>query len=95
MENKLRDDPQVKPPSPWSKEGQPVPDDYLIVAATVVLGRHAGKLTNRRADDTTRQIIARDWVAQLRRCGYRITFGPETPDHGRIASPTTEGGEDA
>lgn len=95
----MPDDPQAKPPSPWSKEGQPVPDDHLIIAATVVLAKHAGKLTSRRADDTMRQIIARDFVAQLRRCGYQITFGPEAPGHSTPGGPAdmtmTETGGDA
>lgn len=81
----MRDDPHAKSSSPWSKEGQPVPDEHLIIGATVVLAKHAGKLTNRRADATVRQIIARDWVAQLRRSGYQITFGPGAPEHGTPA----------
>jgi len=88
MENKMRDDPQAKTPSIWSKEGQPVPDDHLILAASVVLTKHSGNLTSRRADATMREIIARDLVAQLRRCGYQITFGPGAPDHGRMSDPT-------
>ena len=78
---------EVLRPGVWSREGEPVPDDHLIVAATVVLAKHSGSLTNRRADDTTRQIIARDFVAQLRRCGYQITFGPEMPNGGRMTVP--------
>lgn len=84
----MRDDPQAKPPSIWSKEGQPVPDDRLVLAASLVLAKHAGKLTARRADATIREIIARDWVAQLRRSGYQITFRPGAPDHGRMTDPT-------
>lgn len=80
----MRDEPQAKPPSIWSKEGQPVPDDHLILAASAVLAKHSGNLTIRRADATMREIIARDWVAQLRRSGYQITFGPGAPDHGRM-----------
>lgn len=91
----MRDDPQAKPPSIWSNEGQPVPDDHLILAASVVLTKHSGNLTARRADATMREIIARDWVAQLRRCGYRITFGPGAPDPGRMTAPTNEGGDNA
>jgi hypothetical protein len=85
MENKMPDAPDEPPASPWSKEGQPVPDEHLIIGATVVLARHSGGLTNRRADATMREIIARDWVAQLRRSGYRITFGPGAPEHGTPA----------
>lgn len=91
----MPNEPQAKRSSPWSREGQPVPDDHLIVCATVVLAKHSGKLTNRRADDITRQIIARDWVAQLRRSGYQITFGPEVPDHGRMTTPVSEDHNDA
>ena len=75
-------------PGIGSREGEPVPDDHLIVGATVVLAKHAGSLTNRRADDTLREIIARDWVSQLRRCGYQITFGPGAPGHSTPAGPT-------
>lgn len=84
----MRDDPQAKPSSIWSKEGQQVPVDHLIICATVVLAKHSGSLTNRRADATMREIIARDWVAQLRRSGYQITFGPEAPSHGRMTDPS-------
>lgn len=82
MGNKMPDDPTAPPASPWSREGQPVPDEYLIISATVVLAKHAGKLNARKAADSmTREIIARDLVASLRRSGYRITFGPGAPEH--------------
>ncbi|WP_372393710.1 hypothetical protein ABMY26_00405 (plasmid) [Azospirillum sp. HJ39] len=72
---------QEKPPSPWSSEGQPVPDEQLIIGLIIVLAKHSGRLTTRRADVTTRETIARDLVAQLRRSGYRITFGPGAAGH--------------
>ena len=83
----MRDDPHMRSPATGSSEGLPVPDEHLIVGATVVLAKHAGKLTKRAADDITRQIIARDWVAQLRLSGYRITFGPGSGHHSTPAGP--------
>ncbi|CAO3403526.1 hypothetical protein [Azospirillum palustre] len=82
----MPDAPDAPPASPWSRDGEPVPDERLIIDATVVLAKHAGKLNARKAADSmTREIIARDWVAQLRRSGYRVTFGPGAPEHGTPA----------
>lgn len=77
-------------PGVGTRQGQLVPDEHLMVSAKVVLARHAGKLTTRRADETTREFISRDLVAQLRLCGYRITFGPGAPHHSTPAGPRGE-----
>lgn len=77
----MADTPDAAPLSPWSREGEPVPDMHLLISIGVALTKHSGLLTNRRADSMTREIIARDVVASLRRSGYRITFGPGAPEH--------------
>lgn len=72
---------EVLRPGIGSRESQAVPDEHLLIDAQVVLTKHSGSLTNRRADATMREIIARDWIAQLRRSGYQITFGPGAGHH--------------
>lgn len=73
--------PDAPPASPWSREGEPVPDDHLLIKFGIVLAKRSGLLTTRRADANTREFIARELVASLRSSGYRITFGPGALPH--------------
>ncbi|PGH55874.1 hypothetical protein CRT60_21725 [Azospirillum palustre] len=81
----MADTPDAAPPYPWSQEGEPVPDIHLLISIGTALTKHSGLLTTRRADSMTREIIAREVIAHLRRSGYRITFGPGAPEHGTPA----------
>ncbi len=53
-----------------------IDDHVLTIKATLVLAKHAGKLTVRRADDDTRALIARDWVVALRQARFVVICPP-------------------